>query len=321
MEEMVIVSDYAGEIFAKKLANRLMCQYVPVEIKYFSDGEPDIELMDNIRNRDAYYICPYFPNPMRRDSEIKFVNSTLRYSSAEKVIDVPTYLGFMKKDWKDRARVPISIREVAVTMEPYADRVVTIDMHSPQIQGMFRIPLDHLDGSVLFADHIRENHELSDIIITSTDIGGAKRAKKLAERVGTREVAIVYKMRDPRTGDVTAEEVIGNVDGKKVIFIDDQAITLDSICEATKLVKEKGAKEVYAYCTHGLMVQKKGITAEKRIADSLVEKLYITDTIPRNDSYFEENLKVGLISCVELFAKALTKIHKGEPLSALFKTT
>jgi phosphoribosylpyrophosphate synthetase len=86
-------------------------------------------------------------------------------------------------------------------------------------------------------------------------------------------------------------------------------------------VKEKGAKEVYAYCTHGLMVQKKGITAEKRIADSLVEKLYITDTIPRNDSYFEENLKVGLISCVELFAKALTKIHKGEPLSALFKTT
>lgn len=319
MAEMIIVSDYAGEMFAKKLTDKLGCQYVSVEIKYFPDREADIEIMDNIRGREAYYICPYFPDPMKRLSEILFVNSALKYSSAEKIIDVPTYLGFMKKDWKDRPRVPISIREVAVSMEPYVDRVVTIDMHSPQIQGMFRMPLDHLDGTVLFADHIKKNYDVSKIIITSPDVGGVRRARKLAERIGTKELAIVYKIRDSKTNEVTTEEVVGNVEGKKVVLIDDQAITLDSLCEAAKLVKSRGAEEVYAYCTHGLMASKEEVTAEDKLSKSLIEKLYITDTIPRSEQYFRENPKVELISCVDLFAKALKRIHENESLSKLFE--
>jgi ribose-phosphate pyrophosphokinase len=319
MSEMMLVSDYSGRAFAEKLVDKLHCQHVAVEIKYFPDQEADVEVMGNIRGREVYYICSFFPEPMKRDSEIRFVNSALKYSSAETIVDVPTYLGFMKKDWKDRARVPISIREIAVSMEEYADRVVTIDMHSPQIQGMFRVPLDHLDGTVLFADHIKKNFDLSEIIITSPDLGGVRRARKLAERLGTKELAIAYKMRDPKTNDVTIENVIGDVESKTVIFVDDQAITLDSLSEAAKLVTSQGAREVYAYCTHGLMAPRKGVRAEDKLAKSVIKKLFITDTIPRSEQYFKENSKIGLISCIDLFAEALRRIHDHEPLSELFK--
>jgi ribose-phosphate pyrophosphokinase len=319
MAEMVIVSDYCGELFGKKLAEKLECAYIPISIKYFPDGEPDIEIMDNVRGKEVYYVCPYFPDPIKRKTEIDLINSTLKYSSAEKIIDVATYLGFMKKDWKDRPRVPISIREVAEAIEKYANRILTIDMHSPQIQGMFRIPLDHLDATVLFADHIKNNFNVSDIVIASPDVGGVKRAKLLADRIGNKEIAIVYKIRDTKTGKVTAVDVIGNVEKKKVVFYDDQAITLGSLCEAAKAVKQKGAKEVYAYCTHGLLVKKDGISAEKRVSDSLLEELYITDTIPRPDSYFEQNKKIKCISCTDLFANAISRIHNNESLSELFR--
>jgi len=126
-------------------------------------------------------------------------------------------------------------------------------------------------------------------------------------------------MRDARTNDVTIENVIGNVEDKIVIFVDDQAITLDSLTEAAKLVKSRGAREVYAYSTHGLMAPRKGVTAEDKLANSVIKKLYITDTIPRSEQYFQENPKLGLISCVDLFAEALRRIHENEPLSELFK--
>ena len=113
MTKLAIVSDYAGKLLAKKVADKLGCKYVPFNSVYFRDTEIDPELSDNVRGHEVYYFCPYWPNPLQRDTEIKLFNSILKYSSAEKIIAVPTYLGFMKKDWKDKPRVPISIREVA----------------------------------------------------------------------------------------------------------------------------------------------------------------------------------------------------------------
>ena len=165
----------------------------------------------------------------------------------------------------------------------------------------------------------KEKYDTSKIIITSPDVGGVKRTRKLVERLGSKELAIVYKIRDPKTGDIITEEVIGNVEGKKAILIDDQAISLDTLCEGAKIVKSKGAEEVYAYCTHGLMASRKGVTAESKLANSMIEKLYITDTIPRAEQYFEENPKLGLISCVDYFSEALRRIHNNKSLSELFR--
>jgi len=324
MEELIIVSDYAGHLLAKKVADQIGCKYVPFNSKYFPDGEIDPQLSDNVRGHEVYYFCPYWPDPLQRDTEIKFLNSTLKYSSAGKIFSVPTYLGFMKKDWKDRPRVPISIREVAVgTMEPYVNHLLTIEMHSAQIQGMFRIPSDNLDGTVLFAPHIKKHFDLSRSIVVAPDLGATKRAKTLAERLGLREFAIVYKMRDPRTGEVTAEGVFGDVDGKTCILVDDQAVTLSSQVEASKLLREHGAEDIHSYTTHGLMVDGTDeISAEQRLSDSLIERLYITDTIPRPDSYFEKHSdRIELISSVDLFANVVKTTFEGGSLTAYFDTS
>jgi len=319
MADMVIVSDYAGELFGKKLAKRLMCQHVSVKREYFQDEEIDVQIGDNVRGREVCYVAPWFPDPTRRFTEIAFVNSALKYSSAARIIDVFTYLGFMKKDFKDRPRVPISIREVAESIERYAHRLLSIDPHSPQIQGVFRIPADWLDGSVLVAEDIKKRYELTKTKVVSPDIGAVKRSKILAERIGQKKLAIVYKMRDISTGETTAEDVIGDIDNMDIVFWDDQAVTLDSLCGGAKIAKERGANKIYAYCTHGLMVPKNGVSAEQRIRESEIEKLYITDTIPRPDSYFEENPKIELISCMELFAEALKRIHENRSVSELFR--
>ncbi|MCX6816058.1 MAG: ribose-phosphate diphosphokinase [Candidatus Aenigmarchaeota archaeon] len=357
MPEMAIVSDYSGESFARKVTNRINAlekeeaagpvyndfHHVTTNIRYFSDGEPDIQIKENIRGRAVFYVCSFQPDPMKRLAEIKFISSTLKDSSAAKVVVVPTYLGFMKKDWKDKPRVPISIRVVAETLEPYADTFLTIDMHSPQIQGMFRKPLDHLDGTVLIANHIRhndygsdlalvENHDydVDEFTVVSPDIGGLKRVKKLAERLGlknpeddadNRRLAAVYKLRDPVTGKIVGGGIVGkeNIKDRHVILLDDQVISGESVVKAAEMVTEVGAKSVHAYATHGLMTVKDGIPAEHRIADSLIQKLYITDTVARSMEYFDANPKIELISCTDLFAEAIRRIYYNKSLSELFR--
>ena len=319
MTDVVIVSDYAGDLFARKVAETHGWTYVNTDITRFSDDEFRPQLTENIRGREVYYICPFQPDPIRRYTEINFINSALRDSSAERITDVPTYLGYMKQDWKDRPRVPISIRDVAIMMEQYAKSVLTIDMHSPQIQGVFRIPLDHLDGSVLFADVIRNNYDLSKVIIASADIGGAKRAQKLAERLSLEELAIVYKLRDPKTGRPKSTGVMGDVKNKKVILYDDQGVSLESLEEGAKLVMNYDAESVDGACTHLIGTKKDGITAEDRVARSLIGTLYVSDTIPRPDSYFAENPKIKLVTSINLFTEAIRRIHNNESLSALFR--
>lgn len=319
MSDIVIVSDYAGEIFAKKIAEKRGWNYVHTEITRFSDEEFRPQLTQNIRGREVYYICPFQPDPVKRFTEVQLINSALKDSSAERIIDVPTYLGWMKQDWKDRPRVPISIRDVAIMMEQYAKSVLTIDMHSPQIQGVFRIPLDHLDGSVLFAEAIRANYDLSKVRIASADIGGAKRAQKLAERLDLEELAIVYKLRDPKTGKPKSAGVMGDVKGKKVIIFDDQGVSLESLEEGARLVMNHGAESVDGACTHLIATEKEGIRAEDRLTRSLIGTLYTSDTIPRPDSYFAENPKIRLVTSVNLFAEAIRRIHNNESLSELFR--
>jgi ribose-phosphate pyrophosphokinase len=334
MPEMVIVSDYAGRAFGEALADRLMCDHIPISIKYFPDGEADIQVMDNVRGKHTYYVCPFFPKPLQRWSEIILANSALKYSRAEKIIDVPTYLGFMKKDFKDKPRTAIAMREVFVSaIEPYAHGVITMELHSPQIQGMCRLPFDPLTGSVLFAKHINEhydpekikildttNEKVNDLLIMSPDIGGVRRTRDLVKRTGRDKLGIIPKERSIDTGEISVDDLLGDIEDKDAGFLDDQAITLGSLIKGAYLAKERGAKNVYAYCTHGLMVpDKKGVTAEKNLADSDIDKLYITDTIWRSPEYFEQNPKIELISCVELFAKAIKSDFENKSISELFK--
>ncbi len=317
MPEMVIVSDYAGERLGRAIAQKIGCKYVDTRVDDFSDGEEDIKVKDEVRGRDAFFICPYQPDPRRRSHEIMLINSVIA-DSAYRVIDVPTYLGYMKKDWKDEARVPISIREEAKIIEQYADRVLTMSMHSPQIQGIFRIPLDHLDVSVIFTPHVKRYIDTSNLVVASPDIGGAKRAQILAEGVGTHNLAIVYKLRDPLTKEVTSKGVMGDVDGKDVLFIDDQAVTCQSLVAAAEEVKGKGAKRVLAYCCHPVLSEKDGIPAWKRIQDSEIERLYVTDTIPTLPTVPDGCESIEVVSSLPLFSEAIARLNANRSLSALF---
>lgn len=329
MAEIVIVSDYAGDPLARKIAHRLECQYIPINMGRFPDGETDLQVTKSIRSRSVHFVCPYYPDPERRFTQIYLTGNALRNSSAERIVAVPTYLGFMKQDRKDKPRVPISIQAVAEATERYAHRVITMDMHADQSESAFRLPLDHLDGTVLIAKHIMDHYELANVTLGSPDIGRGKRVKSISRRTGIRRMALVDKDRDVKTGETTYTGVIGDVSGRDVIFYDDQAISLGTLSLAAKAVLERGAKRVISYCSHGIMAPKKArdevtgeervvSTAEQRLADSPIEMLYFTDSIPRPDSYFEANPKINLISCVDLFAEAIERNHLGKSLSILF---
>ena len=302
--------DFASKLYEKIRDKTDKFELNKVNIKKFRDKEikPKIEL--NIRNKDCYFIHDSNKDPKSWFLELCLINSAIKGSSAERIIDVLPYLRFCRQDRKDESRVPISAKVVSDVIGIYADRVLTMDVHSHQIQGFYNIPFDNLYSFPTVISNINQEDSniLDNSVIMSTDAGGASRAKSFAERAGKKEVAIGYKVRN-KDGDVETLKILGEVKNKNVLILDDIVDSGTTINMAAYAARMNGANKVYGYCTHGLFT--KGIEYVTKNFDTF----FLGDTLYNNNP--PKNTRI--ISFVPLFAEAIYRINEGKSLSELFE--
>ena len=299
--------------FAQKVYETLATEsnefeLVPVEIRKFRDGECKPKITKNVRRRECYFIHDSNQEPAQWLLELALINHTLKNSSATQVIDVLPYLKFSRQDRKDESRVPISARVVADITKEYADRVMTLDVHNPAIQGFYEIPFDNLHSFPTVIDYMQKNCPslLEDVVVMSTDTGGAPRAKSFARKIGA-ELVVGYKVRE-KAGEVEDLKILGTVRGKKVLMIDDLIESGGTLSKASSAAKEVGgATHTYAYCAHGLFT--KGIDSVVDVFD----RVFISDTV-----YQPPHSKLETISFAPLFAQAILRTTQGDSLSELF---
>jgi ribose-phosphate pyrophosphokinase len=284
-----------------------------VKAERFGDGEPDIELEKNIRRRNCFLIQDSSKAPCDWLVEIALVNETLRNSSCQEITDVLPYLRYSRQDRKDKSRVPISARTAAKIIERDADRVLTLDIHNPTIQGFYNCPVDNLYSFPTAIKYFKENYSdfLKNVVVLSPDAGGAKRAQAFANRIDGKniDIAIGYKKRTA-PGEIESLRITGDLREKNVLIIDDILDSGGTLINACEAAKKEGAKSVAAYCTHALFTR-----GTERICNSL-DFVVIGDTITNPNLY--NNPKIKVVSFVPLFADAIYKINEGESLSELF---
>ncbi|MCH1626937.1 ribose-phosphate diphosphokinase [Fredinandcohnia quinoae] len=276
----------------------------------FSDGEIQINIEESIRGCDVYVIQSTSAPVNEHIMEVLIMIDALRRASAKTINIVMPYYGYARQDRKARAREPITAKLVANLLETAgADRVITLDLHAPQIQGFFDILIDHLMGVPILADYFKSKN-LEDIIIVSPDHGGVTRARKMADRLKA-PIAIIDKRR-PRPNVAEVMNIIGNIEGKTAILIDDIIDTAGTITLAANALIENGAREVYACCTHPVLSG----PAIERIDNSKIKELVVTNTI-----LLSEEKKIGKIkelSVASLIGEAIIRVHEEQSVSTLF---
>ncbi len=320
--EPKLIAGNANMTLAKAIARRMSMHrgmsvnLVDARVERFNDAEIFVEVYENVRGEDMYIIQPT-SNPANDNlMELLIMADALRRSSADRISAVIPYFGYARQDRRAKARTPITAKLVAnMITEAGIDRVLTLDLHAAQIQGFFDIPVDNLYASPIFALDI-EHHfkdKMSDIMVISPDVGGVARARDLAKRIEA-PLAIVDKRRE-KAGEVAEMTVIGNVEGKVCIIVDDIADTAGTLCKAADLLMKSGAKEVHSYITHGVL--SKGAVA--RVASSAMKSLVITDSIePSQEVLNSPNIRI--VPTAPIFAQAILNIWNGTSVSSLFET-
>jgi ribose-phosphate pyrophosphokinase len=302
-----IFSGRATTYLAEKIANAYGERLGEVNYQQFSDGEMSPYITESVRGHEVFLIQSTFP-PSDNLMELLLMVDAAKRASASSVNVVIPYFGYARQDRKDKPRVAIAAKLHANLISAAgATRIMACDLHADQIQGFFDIPVDHLDGSYIFVPYLK-SLGLSDIMFASPDVGGIKRARAFAKFFDA-DLAVCDKHRK-EANKVDSMRLIGEVDGKDVILVDDLVDTAGTICKAAALLKEKGAKSVRAVCTHGVLSGK----AYENIDNSLLEEIVISDTIPLK----KESPKIKVLSVSTLFAKAIRKIHDNESISSLF---
>lgn len=298
---------------AEKIAKRMGLKLSTSSVVRFSDGEIQVDIDDSVRGKDVFLIqstsAPVNDNLM----ELLIMIDAVRRASAASVNIVLPYYGYARQDRKTRSREPITAKLVADMIQAAgADRVLSLDLHAPQIQGFFDIPVDNLMGAPLLADYFLSNHLEEDAVVVSPDHGGVTRARKLAEFLGT-SIAIVDKRR-PKANVSEVMNIIGDVKGKRAILIDDMIDTAGTITLAAQALKDAGATEVYACATHAVLSG----PAVDRLNNSVIKSLVLTDSIQQPA---EKNLdKMILVSVGPLMGDAIKLIMEHKPMSPLFDT-
>lgn len=278
-----------------------------LEIQKFSDGEISPYYKESVRGCDVFLISSTFA-PSDNLMELLLLIDAAKRASAKYVTVVIPYFGYARQDRKDRPRVSIGAKLVANLISAAgAHRIMTCDLHAGQIQGFFDIPVDHLDGSYIFVPYIR-SLKLDNLLIASPDVGGTKRARAFAKFFEV-DIVVIDKYRK-RANEVASMQVIGNVEGKDVVLVDDLVDTGGTIAKASIVLKEEGARSVRAICTHPILSG----NAYENIENSALEELMVTDTIP----LYKESKKIKVLSVADLFAKGIRKTHNNESISSLF---
>ncbi|PKK82434.1 MAG: ribose-phosphate pyrophosphokinase [candidate division Zixibacteria bacterium HGW-Zixibacteria-1] len=300
---------------SKKLTARI-CDYLGIEpgkneAFHFSEGNTFVRILENVRGRRVYIIQSTVFPANGNFMELLFWIDAFKRASADSVTAVIPYFSYAKGDKKDEPRVSIRARVCADTIEAAgADRVVTMDLHAPQIQGFFRVPVDNLYALPALCDRLKEEN-LKNAIIVSPDTGYAHMARKYASCLGV-SVAIADKERVAHNEKASVLEIIGDVKGKTAVLVDDFTISGGTLVDAARLLIKKGAIAVYAAVVHGVLAE----GASKRIDDSPIKKLFITDTIENQPEKFSD--KIEVVSVAHLFGESIKRIHNRESISAMF---
>ena len=303
-----VFSGTANQELSRQIAKYLGIPLSEASIKRFSDGEISVQIGESVRGKDVFIIqstcAPTDTNLM----ELLTLTDAIKRSSASTVTAVIPYFGYARQDRKAAPRVSITAKLVANMIETAGiDRVVTMDLHAGQIQGFFDIPVDNLYGTITFINYLKNKH-LSNPIVASPDVGGVARARSLAKQLNL-DLAIIDKRRE-KANESEVMNVIGDVNGKDVILIDDMVDTAGTLIKAAAAFKERGATSVTAFCTHPVLSG----PAYERIATGAIDELVVTDTIPLK----EQNEHIKVISVAPLFAEVIRRVYHDESVNNLF---
>ncbi len=310
MQEIKLIAGSSHPALAEKISQELNIPLTDTLLTRFSDGELRVQINEPVREKRVFIIQSLCAPANDNIMELLLLIDAVKRASAKEINVVVPYYAYARQDRKDQPRVPISAKLLAKLLETAgADRIITVDLHAEQIQGFFEIPVEHITALPLFGKYL-ENLNLEDLVIVSPDAGGAKRANKLAKKLGA-ELAIIYKMR-PRPNAVEVFDVIGNVEGKNCVIVDDIVDTAGTLVAAADMLLKKGAKSVRACITHGVLSG----PAVERLNNSSLEELVITDTIPTEDKPIKMK---KVISIAPTIAEVIKRIVKGESLAILFE--
>ncbi|MDP2980764.1 MAG: ribose-phosphate pyrophosphokinase [Candidatus Omnitrophota bacterium] len=307
---MNIFTGNANPKLAKEICKYLKRPLGDALVTTFSEGEIRVKINENVRGKDVFIVQPTCAPVNNNLMELLILIDSLRRASAKRITAVLPYFGYARQDRKDQPRVPITAKLVAnLITTAGVDRILTVDLHAGQIQGFFDIPMDHLYAVNIFVNHIKKI-KLKDIVIISPDVGGIKMARAYAKKFEA-PLAIVDKRRISGE-DTEAMNILGDIKGKNLIIVDDLVATASSLVEAAAALKKQGGKEIYAAITHPVLSG----PAIKRINDSVIKKLFVTNTIPVENG--KRHKKIEVLSIAPLLAEAIKRIHNEESVSCLF---
>lgn len=313
MSKLMVFTGNANPELANKVVDKLNIPMGDVSVGKFSDGEISVELNENVRGKDVFIIQSTCQPTNDNLMELIFMVDGLRRASAARITAVVPYFGYARQDRRVRsARVPISAKAVAEMMEKAGvDRVLTVDLHAEQIQGFFDVPVDNVYGSPVLLDDI-ERQKYENLVVVSPDIGGVVRARAVAKSLGV-DLAIIDKRR-PEANVAQVMNIIGEVDGRTCLLVDDMVDTAGTLCKAAEALKAKGAIRVVAYCTHPVLSG----NAMHNLNTSELDELVVTDTIPLSQEA-KDCVKIRQLTMANLLAEAVRRVCNEESISAMFR--
>ena len=312
---LMVFTGNANPVLADQIAKHIGVPLGDAKIGKFSDGEISVELNENVRGKDVFIIQPTCAPTNDSIMELVLMADALHRASANRITAVIPYFGYARQDRRVRsARVAISAKVVADMISAVGvNRVLTVDLHAEQIQGFFSIPVDNVYGSPVLTDDI-ERQRYEDLIVVSPDVGGVVRARAVAKQLNV-ELAIIDKRR-PSANEAQVMHIIGDVKGRCCLIVDDMVDTAGTLCKAADALKNNGAKQVVAYCTHPVLSGK----AIENINESSLDTLVVTDTIPLNEAA-KNCSRIRQLSMAKLLAESIRRVSNEESISAMFDNT
>ena len=312
---VMIFAGNANVSLAENISNYLDIPLGKADVGRFSDGEIMVEIKESVRGQDVYVLQPTCtPEPAVNLMEMLVMIDALKRASAHRITAVIPYYGFARQDRRPySARVPITARLAAdMITAAGANRVVTVDLHSDQIQGFFDIPVDNIYGSPLLVEDMHKHYNLDNLTIVSPDMGGVVRARAVAKSIDA-EMAIIDKRR-PKANVAQVMNIIGDIDGKDCIIVDDMVDTAGTLCKAAKALIERGAKSVSAYVVHAVLSG----PAVDNIEGSALKELVVTDSIPESPEA-RPSQKIRRVSIADMLGETIRRVHEEESVTALMK--
>jgi ribose-phosphate pyrophosphokinase len=308
----VLFTGNANPALAEEIGKSLGVELGKATVGRFSDGEVTVEVHQNVRARDVFVVQPTCAPTNENLMELLIMVDALKRASARRITAVIPYYGYARQDRRPRSmRVPISAKVVANLLETVGvERVLTMDLHADQIQGFFDIPVDNIYASPVLLSDLKSK-AYPDLVVVSPDVGGVVRARALAKQLGS-DLAIIDKRR-PKANVSEVMHVIGEIEGRNCVIMDDMIDTAGTLVKAAEVLKERGAKRVFAYCTHPIFSG----PAIERIAKSQLDEVVITNTIPLSDAA-KACKKIRQLTVAFLFAETIRRISDGESVTSLF---